>query len=288
MPERGGFSLERNARASRIMSVISPFCSFFARMTSSSVEHLIQEHAPLVRRLALRLASRLPSNVDVDDLIQAGMLGLLDAARRYKAQVGAKFTSYASTRINGAMIDELRNQDWLPRSTRAAAKKLEDAVRQTTQTLGRQPEEKELAEFLGISDEDYSKLLDSAHGIQIVHYDQYASTDFVDAKDVNVNDPSGSFSIEDVASEYGDPATNVSAADFKRTLVRIIGELPEKERLVLSLYYEKDLNYKEIGEVIQLSQGRVCQLRTQAVTRLRALMLEEGWHSLPEELEGYL
>lgn len=262
--------------------------SLFTRgMTSSTVEHLIQEYAPLVRKLALRLVSRLPSNVEVDDLIQAGMIGLLDAARRYKTQVGAQFGSYATTRINGAMMDELRNQDWLPRSTRAASKKLEEAIRQATQSLGRAPDDSEIAQHLGISDEEYSKLLDSAHGIQIVHYESLPRPENIESADMS-EDSQGYFSINELASDHGDPLGNLSAADFKRTLVRVIEGLPEREKLVLSLSYAQDLNYKEIGEVVGLSQGRVCQLRAQAIARIRAQMNQEHWHELPDELESHL
>ena len=240
---------------------------------TSPTEALIQEHAPLVRRLALKLSSRLPASVELDDLIQSGMIGLLDAAKRYQNGLGAQFTSYATTRINGAMLDELRRQDWLPRSVRTRARQIEAAIQEIEQEIGRSATESEIANHMGISTEAFHDLLDDAQGIQLVHYE-----------DISTEQSSGADILDSIASDAQTPLDALMNHDFKVSLIRAVAGLPEKEKLILSLSYEQDLNLMEIGKVLNLSNGRVSQLRTQAIVRLRATLKKMAWDQMPGDV----
>ncbi|MVW69946.1 RNA polymerase sigma factor FliA [Bordetella sp. 15P40C-2] len=243
---------------------------------TSPTEALIQEHAPLVRRLALKLATKLPANVELDDLIQSGMMGLLDAAKKYEKGRGAQFTSYAITRINGSMLDELRRQDWLPRSARARSRQIEAAMQSLEQELGRSATEQEIAEHLGINTEDFHSLLDEAQGIQLVHYEDLAGghTD---------SSMAHGGMLDSLVSEDATPLDALLGGEFRHCLAQAIASLPEKEKLVLHLAYEQDLNFAEISEVLNLSRGRISQIKTQAVLRLRAALNEMHWTAMPEE-----
>lgn len=249
---------------------------------TTETELIIREHAPLVRRLALRMVSRLPASIALDDLIQAGMIGLMDAARRYKTQFGAAFESYATTRITGAMLDELRSQDWVPRSTRAAARKVEQAIQEATRKVGYAPSDREVAECLGMSLEEYRDLLMEAQSVQIVHYEN--ALENCSGEDQDTDSELIRQILESAQSEYGDPVEQLMASDFGRALAKAISQLPEKEQLVLALSYEQDLNYKEIGQVMDLTQGRVSQIRTQAIARLRTILKAQDWDSLPSQV----
>jgi RNA polymerase sigma factor FliA len=222
----------------------------------------LTQYAPLVRRLALQLIAKLPGSVELDDLIQAGMLGLIDAANRYQENQGAQFETYASQRIRGAMLDDLRANDWLPRSIRQSSRKLASAVRVLEQKLGRPPAEREIAEEMQLSLEEYQQLLQEAHGTQLVHYEDFEGDGGENAfLDVHA--------IHD-QSKQNDPLEMLLESGFRHQLIEAIETLPERERLLLSLYYEEELNLREIGAVLDVSQSRVCQLHSQAVSRLRA------------------
>lgn len=230
---------------------------------------LIAQHAPLVRRLALQLASRLPANVELDDLMQAGMMGLLDAVRRYQVQEEAKFETYATTRIRGAMLDELRSQDWLSRSARSKAREIEVAVQRVQQRELRAASEQEIAEELGVSLSDYYAMLEDASGVQLVHYEDLATDE-------------GRETLERVAADDGDepaqhqdnPLNLLMSHNLQRAVVDAIDALPEREKLLLSLQFEQDLNQKEIAAVMGVTEGRISQLRSQAVARIRARLKE--------------
>lgn len=216
---------------------------------------LLEQHLPLVRRQALSLQVKLPASVELDDLIQAGTIGLLDALKRYDAAQGASFATFASQRIRGAMLDELRSRDWVPRSVRRNARALDEAMRRLEQRLGRPPEERELATVLGISLEEYRQLLLDASGSQLVALDEMAQ-DEIDARS-DAHLPS--------------PFAELADGRDRERLIHAIEALPEREKLLLALYYQEDLNLKEIGAVLGVSESRVCQLHSQAVARLR------GW-----------
>ena len=218
----------------------------------------LEEHLPLVRRQALALQVRLPASVELDDLIQAGMIGLLDALNRYDAAHGASFATFASQRIRGAMLDELRSRDWVPRSVRRNTRMLDEAIRNLEQRLGRAPEDREIAAALGVDLGQYRQLLMDANGSQLVALDELAEEE------------GEALSGEPQAT----PLAELLEGRRRSDLVKAIERLPEREKLLLALYYQEDLNLKEIGAVLGVSESRVCQLHSQAVARLRSALAD--------------
>lgn len=221
-------------------------------------DQLVQRFAPLVKRIAYHLMARLPSSVQVDDLIQNGMIGLLDAIGRYEAGMGAQFETYAAQRIRGAMLDGLRENDWLPRSMRRDFRRIELAIRQLEQQHGRPPSEKELAVALDMSLADYQKMLQDARGHQLISFEDM------------VDDDDGDYLERHLADERNEPLRLLEDENLRQMLVQGIASLPEREKLMMALYYEQDLNLREIGEIMGVTESRVCQLHGQAVARLRA------------------
>ncbi|KAA0911944.1 RNA polymerase sigma factor FliA [Pusillimonas sp. ANT_WB101] len=246
----------------------------------STEDLLVAQYVPLVRRLALQLAARLPSSVELDDLVQAGMMGLLDAVRRYKEMPSAQFDTYAVARIRGAMLDELRAQDWLPRSVRSKSRQIEQAVSELVQSLGRAPTETETAQALGLSLRDYQSLLEEAQGAQVIHYEDLAGQgqDGDHALDVAmIGGPASEEQWQD------NPLHQLVSKGLRQALVAAISALPEREALLLSLQFERNLNQREIAAVMGLTEGRVSQIRSQAVARIRASLAAHHWHERPEE-----
>ena len=223
----------------------------------------VERYAPLVRRIAHHLMLRLPANVMVDDLIQNGMMGLLEALDRYVEEPGTQFESYAGQRIRGAMLDGLREHDWLPRQVRKEMKRVEQAIHQLEQKGGRQPSEGELAKALQMSLPDYQRLLSEARGYQIVHLEDIASLGDDGFLDRHL----------DVSSD-SDPLSLLESANTRKMLVGAIDCLPEREKLVMALYYEQELNMREIGAVLEVTESRVCQLHNQAIARLRTALFQ--------------
>ncbi len=217
----------------------------------------IKTYAPLVRRMAHHMLARLPANVEIDDIIQAGLIGLMDAVGRYEDSQGAQFETYATQRIKGAMLDELRAADWLPRSVRKTQRQIEAAVTKLQHALKRQPSDVEIARQLGISVEDYHDMLGDAKGLQLVHYEDFGGDDEENFLDRHCPDTS----LE--------PSERVADSRFRAALVGAIDQLPERERNLMGMYYEQDMNFREIGAVLGVTESRVCQLHTQAVARLR-------------------
>jgi RNA polymerase sigma factor for flagellar operon FliA len=227
--------------------------------------HLLTEHMPLVKRLAHHMKAKLPPSVEVDDLIQAGMIGLLDAINRYEDNHGAQFETYAVLRIRGAMLDELRSNDWMPRSTRQSMRKVEAAMNELQQRLGRPPSETEVAKSLKMSLADYQDLLADGGGHQLIYYEDF-------------RDEEGSDGFLDrYAVDDADPLRSLLDTDFRQAVIDAIDNLPPREKLLMGLYYEEELNLKEIGAVMGVSESRVSQLHTQAVARLRAALREQLW-----------
>lgn len=227
---------------------------------------LLDEHASLVKKLAYQLKSKLPASVELDDLIQAGMMGLLDAVNKYEESHGAQFETYASQRIRGSMLDELRSADWLPRSIRKNMREVETAISQLEQKLGRSPTEIEVAKNLSLSLDDYYEKLNYSSGHQLVYYE-----DFHDA------DSKGEHFLDRFVKDESNPMQSLLESDFKEAVVDAIERLPEREKVLMGLYYEQELNLKEIGAIMNVSESRVCQLHSQAVGRLRATLKEQAW-----------
>ncbi|MEE9928658.1 RNA polymerase sigma factor FliA [Microvirgula aerodenitrificans] len=221
----------------------------------------VATHAPLVRKLASMMVSRLPASVELDDLIQVGMIGLLEAAQQFDTSQGVLFETFASQRIRGAMLDELRRIDWLPRQARRNAKQIEQALTALEQEFGRAPHESEVAERLEMSIDEYQSMLYDCKGHQLVYYEDFRHES---------DEGSSTQFIEHVAGpEAETPFAMLGDQRFREHLVAAIKELPERDQLVMNLYYEEELNLKEIGAVLGVTESRVCQLHSQAVSRLR-------------------
>jgi len=221
------------------------------------VETRVRDLAPLVKRIAHHMMASLPPSVEIDDVIQSGMMGLLDAARRYQVSEGAQFETYAVQRIRGAMLDGLRQCDWLPRGVRRNLRQVEKMISRLEQTVGRPPTEAELAKALEMTLADYQTLLQEARGYQIVSYEDFSADD------------EDSFLERHATGHDGDPLEVLEERSLRESLVAGIDALPDREKTVMGLYYEQELNLREIGEVLGVSESRVCQIHTQAIARLR-------------------
>ncbi|WP_250459688.1 RNA polymerase sigma factor FliA [Microbulbifer litoralis] len=221
-------------------------------------EDLLEQHLPNVRRQALALQVKLPSGIDLDDLIQAGTVGLLDALQRFDPNAGASFSTFASQRIRGAMIDELRSRDWLPRSVRRNARAVEQHLLRLEQRLGRSANEREIAEEIGMSLEEYRQLLSDTNNGHLLPFEELVAE-----------------SGEPEAGSGGpmSPFAALVDGEQRERLVAAIDALPEREKLLMGLYYQEELNLKEIGAVLGVTESRVCQLHSQAVKRLRASLV---------------
>ncbi|SHM99370.1 RNA polymerase, sigma 28 subunit, SigD/FliA/WhiG [Pseudomonas punonensis] len=228
-----------------------------------SQHQLIERHAPLVKRIAYHLLARLPANVQVDDLIQAGMIGLLEASRKYDAGKGASFETFAGIRIRGAMLDEVRKGDWAPRSVHRNSRMVSDAIRKIEARTGRDAKDHEVAAELQLSLEDYYGILGDTLGSRLFSFD-----------DLLQEGEGGGGLQEDTSSLLHGPSHELEDNRFQAALADAISNLPERERLVLSLYYDEELNLKEIGEVLGVSESRVSQLHSQCAARLRARLAE--------------
>mgnify|MGYP001066250551 CR=1 FL=1 len=221
---------------------------------------MIRSHLPLVKRIAYHLMSRLPASVEADDLIQAGLIGLLDAVDRFDDSQGAHFETYATQRVRGAMLDELRDSDWASRTVRKASRQIENAIHTLQQRLQRPPTEHEIAGELNMNINDYFELLGGTRGAQLVYYeDLYASDndDFLDRF------------VDELAAG---PFEMLSDQNFKKALSRAVLELPDREKMLMGMYYEQEMNFKEIGAVLGVSESRICQLHGQAIARLRGFL----------------
>lgn len=222
-------------------------------------DQCVREYAPLVKRIAHYMKAKLPSSVEVDDIIQAGMMGLLEAANRYDELRGAQFETYASQRIRGAMLDELRQSDWMPRNLRRDMRRIESAINKLQQRIGKPPSETEIARELGMSLDEYQQMLFEGRGAQLVYYEDFHKEEGEDF-----------FDRHDFDSDM-DPLDMLRDERFRGALISAIEDLPERERMLMGMHYEQDMNLREIGEVMGVSESRVCQLHSQAVARLR------GW-----------
>lgn len=237
---------------------MSTAAMYVSKQASAGADDLVTQHAPLVKRIAYHLISRLPPSVQPDDLIQVGMIGLLEAARNYNAGQGASFETYAGIRIRGAMLDEIRKNDWAPRSVHRKARMVAEVVRDIENRTGRDARDQEIAESLGLALDDYHRMLQESNAHKVFGFDELGMDEETMSEGLTEHQPG--------------PFEGVQKDDFKRCLSQAIAGLPERERLVMSLYYDKELNLREIGAVLGVSESRVSQIHSQAVIRLQARM----------------
>jgi RNA polymerase sigma factor FliA len=223
-----------------------------------SMEQAVERYAPLVKRIAHHLLARMPSSVQLDDLVQAGLVGLLEASRNYDASKGASFETYAGIRIRGAMIDDVRRGDWAPRSVHRNARRVSEAIQLVEKRLGQDASDKEVADELGVDITEYYHILNDSLSSKLCSYDELVSGE---------DRPE-----EQIASNSANPLDAISKLALREALANCIGHLPEREKLVLALYYDEELNLKEIGLVLGVSESRVSQIHSQAASRLRARM----------------
>ena len=233
--------------------------SEYLQHSRASADDLVRQHAPLVRRIAYHLMGRLPASVDVGDLVQAGMIGLLEASRHFALDRGASFETYAGIRIRGAMLDELRRTDWTPRSVHRKTREVTEMIRQIEAETGAEANDTDVMRRLGISAQEYYQVLTDASCARLLS--------------LTAPEDGENTAAMDVADESGmSPSQSIERDGLSGALAEAIGGLPEREQLVMSLYYEQELNLKEVGAVLGVSESRICQIHGQAVIRLRARM----------------
>ena len=218
----------------------------------------LKQYSGLVRRLAHQMIAKLPANVEIDDLIQVGMIGLTDALSRFDAAQGVQFETFATQRIRGAMLDELRGGDWMSRGDRRHQRSIESAVHKLEQKLQRAPNESEIADEMGMMLADYQELLGKVRGTQLFYLEDLSG------------DEGDDFLDRHVADEGANPLDMLEDQRMREALVDAIGKLPEREQHVMSMYYERDMNLKEIAAVLGVTESRVCQLHSQSIARLRS------------------
>lgn len=223
---------------------------------------LIRQYQPLVRKLAHHMMAKLPASVEVDDLIQVGLIGLSEALSRYEAAQGVQFETFATQRIRGAMLDELRENDWMSRGSRKSQKDIEVAMRKLEHSLGRSPIESEIAVEMGLTLEDYQSLLGKVRGTQLLYLEDLSRN----------GEDDDTFLDRHVADVDADPLNVLRDQRLRSGLVAAIKSLPEREQYIMSMYYEQDMNLKEIAAVLDVTESRICQLHSQSIARLRAKM----------------
>ena len=229
---------------------------------------VFKDHMHLVKKLAHQLKAKLPPNVEVDDLIQAGMIGLLDALSKYEETALAQFETYAVQRIRGAMLDQLRESDWMPRGIRKNMRKVEMVLNELQQELARPPTETEAAKKMQISLSDYQHILTEGAGHQLIYFDDFHDGD---------GDSADHFLDRFYADTSQDPLQGLINVGFKAAVIKSIDNLPEREKLLMGLYYEQELNLKEIGAVMGITESRVSQLHSQAIARMRGILRAQKW-----------
>ena len=231
--------------------------AMYAQVEQLSNNNLIAEHVSLVKRIAFHLINRLPPNIQVDDLIQAGMLGLLEASSNYEVGHGASFETFAGIRIRGAMLDEIRRLDWTPRSVHRKSREVSQAIKDIENKTGEDAKDSEVAEYLGMELSEYHKILVDATSSKVFSIDTMDEEDNVVVK---------------ATDSSPTPFESVSQQNFQSSLADIIKTLPDREQMVMSLYYEEELNLREIGSVLEISESRVCQIHGQALLRIKSRM----------------
>lgn len=265
-------SAPKKAPAKKAATKATKGASAYAKAAEKAAEAELErrneriiEYLPLVKFIANRIAGRLPSHVEVDDLINSGIIGLIDALKKFDASLKIKFKTYAEFRIKGAILDELRALDWVPRSTRQKASRLEKAYSELEQRLGRSASDAEVIEHLDIQPAEFDQLVREARGVALISLDELRP-DNDDSFERNL--------LEYLADpEHLTPAESLNLDQIYRIVAETIDQLPEKERLVISLYYYEDLTMKEIGEIMSITESRVSQIHTKAILRLRGRLI---------------
>lgn len=236
--------------------------SAYQEMSRGNSEELIEENAILVKRIAHHMSGKLPNTVQIDDLIQAGMIGLIEAARNYDSTQGAAFETYAGIRIRGAIIDEVRRNGWAPRSVHRKSREAAQAVRSIEAVEGREATDKEVADALEVTLEEYRKIVSEASSHRLLSLDE--------------EEDGAVMQVEAKNDERTNPFLGVQMDKYRDALLAAVELLPEREQLVMSLYYDEEMNLREIGEVLGVSESRVCQIHGQAIIRLQSKM--KSWH----------
>ncbi len=232
----------------------------------SEKESIFSKNIPLVHKIAHQLKAKLPANIDEDDLIQAGMIGLIDAIQRFEDTQQAQFETYATLRIRGAMLDELRNMDWLPRLVRDNMRKIEKAIYELQRLNHVHPTEAEIAQQLELSISDYQKFLAKNSGHQLIYIEDFHSQE------------NGDHFLDSYQTENDDdPLADLIEQGFQTALFDSIESLPEREKLLMGLYYQEELNLKEIGAILGITESRVSQIHSQAISRIRSTLKEKTW-----------
>lgn len=231
--------------------------AMYADVQKQQRDQRVLDHIGLVKRIAYHLLHRLPSSIQVDDLIQAGTIGLIEASKHYDASQGASFETYAGIRIRGAMLDEVRQGDWAPRSVHRKMRQVSIAIRDIEHATGRDARDTDVAQKLGISLNDYHDIM----------------RDSASARLFSLDDDDEEHPLQ-LRSDEREPLAVLQEAGFEQALARCIGELPTREQLMMSLYYNDELNLKEIGLVLEISESRVCQIHGQALARIRAKLVD--------------
>lgn len=228
------------------------------KQASSEVLEL-EQYLPLVKRIAYHLKGRLPDSVFVEDLIQSGVVGLIEAMQKFNANQGASFETYAGIRIRGSMLDEIRKGDWTPRSVYRKSRAVSEAINQVESKVGREARDEEISEEMGVSIKEYHHILQDTNSVQLLSIDQPDHEELAEGR---------------MISQGMTPFGELAESGFQEALVNEISNLPDKEKLVMALYYDEELNLKEIGEVLEVSESRVSQIHSQAVKRIRSRMAD--------------
>lgn len=221
---------------------------------------LLEKYSLLVRKIGYHLLGRLPATVELDDLLQAGSMGLIEASRNFDTEKGASFETFASIRIRGAMLDEVRRQDWVPRSVHKNSRRVSGAVKAIEGRTGRNAQDYEIAEEMGVSLKEYNQYLADTAGSRLFSFEE-----------VNSQEDSA-YEVPDKNAE--EPYAEMQETRFQESLAEAISALPEREQMVLSLYYNEELNLKEIGAILNVSESRVSQILSQAAARLRGRLAD--------------
>lgn len=267
-------SMRKSSGGANASALLQKYKDEPTKVTTQQKDALIMEYAPLIKFIAQKIAVRLPAHIELDDLISSGVIGLMDAIEKYDPKRDNKFKTYAEFRVRGAILDELRAQDWVPRSVRDKAKMLDKTIIELESALGRSVTDEEVAEKLSISMEEFYELVNQVRPVSVLSIDESNTFSNVDKMSI--------FNLLE-SCKLNNPFNQLKVKAIKSIVTQAITDLPERQRLVLSLYYYEDMNLKEIGKILRVTESRVSQLHAQAISRLRAKLSQ---HFEEQELEA--